>query len=311
MEYIFIGGQRKSGTSLLTALLDNHPDIFAYPYNFPFYLFYPARGSQAFILERTLDHLTYHLKEMGNYKEKEIIEIRTQILEKLKSKKVQPNFINAYLESVKEVLDKKNKKYYVVKCAYLEMYSETLLEMYPNSKFISIVRNPKDVYTSILGGWDAHYKTQYDSKMDLLRDFMERGLTSYYTSIRNSNEALYYYLITYENLINNQENSMRRLANFIQIEYDDCLLQPTFLGVPWKSNSFTTDKSTKIRTNRMEIWKNIDSFYIDVIDFFFNNINVHFNYETTNSITKGKSVETYYSWLNSKSQHYEKAFRVY
>ncbi|MHA2012749.1 MAG: sulfotransferase family protein [Candidatus Helarchaeota archaeon] len=326
MKYVFIMGHRKSGTTLLCSLLDNHSDIFVYPYEHHMtYSFYPEYIKKKYTkkekIERIFNFILPDLYEILNSwckipqsKIDSTIkpQFENQIKAYLKGKNKLKDYFDAVWNSTINILGKENIRLLVTKDTHSEIHFNLLKNNYPNSIFINVVRNPRDVFSTLLGGWDKHYKYQYESKMDLLRDFIERGLCCYNTAFMNKNNKNYY-IILYEDLIQHSEITMKLISQILSINYQNSLLKPSVLGIPWKSNSFTNDTEIKIRTNRIDIWKNIDLFYIDIIDFFFQHIYKEFNYNTgyKKSLTQSESVQKYYNWLNTKCPNYGKGFRKY
>ena len=80
---------------------------------------------------------------------------------------------------------------------------DELFKLYPKSKFIHIMRDPRDNCAVIMNGWDKHYKKNYDCKERLFRDAIDRGWLSIRMAIDNQN--IYgedkYLIIKYEDLI--------------------------------------------------------------------------------------------------------------
>jgi len=58
-----------------------------------------------------------------------------------------------------------------------------------------------------------------------------------------------YRQVRYEDLVLRREDVLRDLAALAGVEYDPCLLEPTFNGQPWQGNSqFTREKKSELRT---------------------------------------------------------------
>jgi len=171
---------RKNGTTLFSAMLDNHPDLFVYPYETHFWFgYYPiyAEGDytyeqkkkrvKSFIfnsLKQTIskwmrlneNDLKHNYKEMYRIFDKRIdnSEGRTK------------DFFDAVLFTAREILPDKNyqtHKIWVEKTTSSEIYANEIFRMYPKAKFIQIVRDPRDSWAVIRNGWNKHYKNQYDS----------------------------------------------------------------------------------------------------------------------------------------------------
>ena len=96
-------------------------------------------------------------------------------------------------------------------------------EIYPDGRFISLVRDPVQWFVSvsrhepkIYGDveWTInHWKESVRAVMKIRKRFDDRVC-----------------FIKFENLIDHTESVMRHLAEFLGIPYEDILLEPTFNG---------------------------------------------------------------------------------
>jgi hypothetical protein len=114
---------------------------------------------------------------------------------------------------------------------------ETFFEIYPDGKLISLIRDPKNWYPSAI----RH-------KPRICRD-IEEGIDLW----RESAQAMIWNkqrygdhvcIITFEDLITKTESVMRHLAELLEIQFEDILLEPTFNKYPIRANtSFEAEKN--------------------------------------------------------------------
>ena len=101
---------------------------------------------------------------------------------------------------------------------------------YPEGRMITVIRDPKTWFVSFV-----------KKKPDERRDVAE-ALTRWKDSARAALENRQRWgdriiLLTFESLVQDVEPTMRYLAEALGLNYDDCLLTPTFQGMPIRANS--------------------------------------------------------------------------
>lgn len=70
-----------------------------------------------------------------------------------------------------------------------------------------------------------------------------------------------YMVLNYEQLTDEPEGTIKKVADFLDIEHDPVLTQPTMAGFPWAGNSMFGDSflgisKTAVGTRRKELTKN-------------------------------------------------------
>ena len=114
---------------------------------------------------------------------------------------------------------------------------ESFFAIYPDGRLISIIRDPKNWYPSAI-----RHKPRICRG---IRDGIELWKNSAKAMIRNKD--IYgdcVCIITFEDLIVKTESVMRYLATFLQIKFEDILLEPTFNKYPIRANtSFESEKN--------------------------------------------------------------------
>jgi hypothetical protein len=106
---------------------------------------------------------------------------------------------------------------------------ENYLAAYPDGTFVSIVRDPRAWYASA-SKHRAHYE-DVDGAIALWRQSTESALDA---RARHEDRVL---LLTYEQLVEETERTMRAVAGRIGISWSSILMTPTFNGRPTPANS--------------------------------------------------------------------------
>lgn len=264
---IFILGAHKSGTTLLRNLLDGHSELFAIPIEpHPFQMLdkwiqyelrytYPKKESinQA---KKNLVNLVYHLKNSddknggGYVSDKWDLKLFEKELFKTKAKEIQ-EFIEQYTNAIYSAIYKnglpKNIRP-VEKSVTNAEYAIELSKIFPEAKFIHVIRNPYANVCSI-----RKYKNK--SKIPYLRSIIKSLVDSHYFLYRNMNLIENYLIIKYEDLVEKLSDSISNIAQFLKIKNEEILHKPTTLAEPWYGNSVYGEHSFSVYNVSLEKWK--------------------------------------------------------
>lgn len=270
-EPIFIVGAHKSGTTLLRCLLDNHPQLFAIPFEtHPFqilgrWILYEYRKQEPIeitrqeILQRAQQWIQKNNRQQENMGDGFVKgRLEEELFAKTFSSKLSDHIdtksvLSAYFDSIYQAVTKSKNpcsKRYVEKSVDNVEYAVDLVQHFPNAKFIHLVRNPYANVVSL-----RKFKSR-NFGAPLFFRLLDTLKTSYYFLHRNSNLIDHYKVITYEELVMYPEKVIPQLCSFLQIKEDDHLYQPTLLGTPWKGNSSRGEKYNKISSSSVDQFKN-------------------------------------------------------
>jgi len=297
-NYIFIGGHRKSGTTLLLALLDGHPDLFVYPYESCFWFaFYPPYAEGEYTIkekvDRVDDFIFKSLKQIVNkwlrLKEGELLLSYAKMLTKfkryiLKTKGTTKDFFDGIMYSVRETLPDKNydtHKFCVEKTTSSDIYADEIFRLYPKAKFIHVLRDVRDMYSSLIEGWDEHYSNQYTCKEQLLKSVIDRNYLDLRLATENQN--IYgkdkYLIMRYEDILRYTKREMCWIAKFIGVDPKKFILTPSFCGKHWFGNAFKGKKFTKLDISRIGKYRKIlNEHEIKVLEYYFGEYMLKFGY---------------------------------
>ena len=255
---------QRSGGTLLSQLFDGHPEVHAHPHELK--IGYPTKYTWPKLdlsdnpnrwLETLFEYSVLSHFKKGYKKEKKRDdaflflflpsvqrEIFLDYLSSIQSLTIRDVF-DAYMTSYFGAwLNNQNssghKRFITAFTARLSMNRdnmESFYETYPDGRLISLIRDPKNWYPSAI----RH-------KPRICRDIQE-GVDLWKKSAQSMllNKERYgdrVNIITFEDLISKTESVMRYLAEFLEIKFDNILLEPTFNKYPIRANtSFEADKS--------------------------------------------------------------------
>lgn len=260
---VFIGGTGRCGTNIMKDILTLHPKVASHPFEYKFIIdpdgimdFYSTAincwspyiiNKKIHRLENFLKNLTKNKvddiykeweleKHLPNY-EKNCEELISRLIDfkyngfffglKEKSEiyfmsyrsqlelqfilgKFIRNLIDGYLISV-------NKEYYVEDNTHNILLSKELLELIPEAKIICMVRSPKDVISSLS-------KTRWAPNDKIKAAFWYKSIMERWNQIKNALPKESYLIVDLYELIDDTENVLRNICNYIEINYDDKML---------------------------------------------------------------------------------------
>jgi hypothetical protein len=311
-NFLFICGHRKSGTSLLNLLFDFHPELIVYPHDLSImYGYYPL-----------------YINKKNNLKKKRFSSVAfSSFDEKLKRynspfqlENFKKNFFNSTeqkdFNDISILIKKLSKsfksefkmnfksedKYIVLKETGIEVYAQELKKKFKNSKFIQIVRDPRDNFSAIKPGINKHYKKIGESYNETLFNCINRIRTS--LTFAKENERILgkknYHIIRFEKLVDNPAREMKKICKFLDISFHKNLLKPTFFGNKTFGNSYDGQKKISISKKNSGRWKKrLNKAEINILEFFLNDLIKEFDY-TSVCKTKNYYVTEYYKWFNYK-----------
>lgn len=315
---VFLGGHRKSGTTLLLSLLDNNPELVTYPSDSGFfYLYYPLYDtpdkSQAEKTDRMVDRVLGIVKQDSieflseNIRKKlnfNFEKFQTQFLTDIKSTKYFPkDMLCCLIQAFKKVWKSEMEpKGWVEKTTSTEIYATDVFKWFPNAKFIHVVRDPRDNWASLRSGWSERYKDFNASILQLTQSMIDRCRLG--MEISKLNSMIYgedrYLIIKYEDLVSKPDEIMKQIADFIGIDFSDDLLKPTFLGTAWKGNNFEGIKFTGVSSVNKGRWKErIEIEEAALIEFYFKDIMDFYGYPlVTDAKLQAEVAKEHYKWFN-------------
>jgi hypothetical protein len=214
----FIVGMGRSGTTMLTNMLNLNPKVIACPEN-EFVMFaYSDFKDKDFTDEKVVNEFI----DLFEYKFSKIIsfwkpgkELRKSILN-LKDKSFTNVCKQVYLNYPFVINNIENISCIVDKNPIYSLYLDELNRLFPGSKYIVLTRDYRD---------NALSRKKYSDKAASIYT-LGASWNYYYNSIFKSvkKNNLNYYVLRYEDLVNMPTESLLKLCNFMGLEFDDKML---------------------------------------------------------------------------------------
>jgi len=208
----FIVGRPRSGTTLLRALFETNPNV-CFPPECQFIInLYPKYGNLIKWERRDIISFIYDLQQQWLFKTWKVdIE---QLKEKLLGVREEISYgvvCKLVLMQYKSIFPKEEVLFFGDKNPGYTIYTEQLLKIFPNAKFIHIIRDYRDHFVSIKNvDFDLPYISLISCKWRLFikkyRDVMEKYPNSHIE-------------VRYEDLVTYPEKEMKILCNFVGVPF--------------------------------------------------------------------------------------------
>lgn len=281
-EHIVIGGQQRSGTSLVRAIIGSHSDISIFQWDLTLW----PKFSEIYA-DKPLSHSKKKELIQGVLAHKKVIQTDvsfqlSEFNEILNSAEDSTKFFYEFYETFLNLYIKKtNRKIPGLKTPENEFYAHRIFSNFPKTKFIHVVRNPLDVAVSLKGAKDKWWggKINYLSHIRLWKNSAQLAL---------SNSKLYpqnYLVIKYEDVVQNQKETILKVCNFLEVDFEPQMLamknHPGWKGhnSSFKNSKSKTGKSSPINRYKQQLPEEIQNQYF----FFLKQELQDLNYESENS----------------------------
>ena len=312
----FLGGHRKSGTTLLLNLFDSHPQLCVFPPDSGFfYGYYPPYD----VPERSPEEKLHRITEVmyanfrrdlekldawhGQFPYDQLDQrFRDRMSDKTCSAHVLLREAICAFHDVTGRPPEGQVRRWVEKTTSTEIYASEVFKWYPQARFIHVVRDPRDNFGSLKSGWSARYQHQNDTIERLLQSMLDRGGLGMKLARLNAERfgPQRYRVVRYEDLTTRPEPIMHELSAFLGIDYDDILLKPTYYGLPWKGNNFDGLKFDKASNVNVGRWRDrITEHEAKVIEFHFSESMAEWGYEP--AFGRNEQIDaamSHYKWSN-------------
>jgi hypothetical protein len=244
----FICGHPKSGTSLLLTLLDSHPQLVVYPEESHFFRRFNSEASGLEIegKKKLAQDLILHIftwnqdnpppsqsgfpdRDYSSVNYSRVRDVFSEFLFDLKHE--HHHILSSAVLAFGEVSHQLSPitLRWVEKTPYNENFAEGIYSSWPDAKCIHIVRDPRDNFSS-------YRRKQPDwSPISFARSWRQSTQRGWKNQQRYGDRR--YLLIRYEDLVEEPEDIIEEIINFLGIDDDPILRRPTRNGEPWGGNS--------------------------------------------------------------------------
>jgi len=278
---IFITGIYRSGTTLVSRILNNHPDL-SVTYDsvhfmrFSYNMYNPIQSKENY--SRLVKEIQKRIWKRWNMS-LDADDVITRI-----ESEGRIDYAIIY-DSIMQVLllgEKKSARW-GEKTNVCWGQIPDFLKMFPKGKTIHVIRDPRDVLSSYKHMTDEPGLRYLDSAFASLHSF--HSVHDYQNTLSKSN----YYCLKYETLVGSAEEELRHLAEFLEIEYTPVLLDYTKFtdrgGQNWTGES-SFDRSIEGISNKpVGRWKEkINSVELFFMEMILREQMVYFGYELSASL---------------------------
>jgi hypothetical protein len=262
----FIAGQAKSGTTLLVALLDSHPQLLVLPEEtayFPTVLTkYAARGRQAqfdYITKQSLSNVlfggpckwgkrdysyfpTAHFRETFQQMAFDPTNAETDLLVVM---------LRAYASVQSRPL--KTITRWIEKTPANRRCLPAIRARFPRAKILITMRDPRAILAAQIGLEQSRQLGTFSTYYCIAhwREVARLALKAMERAHENS------IVVAYEDLVRDTATSMKKVCAFLEIDYaHEIVLTPTKAGKFWAGNSAAETDFTQISEEPLTRWQN-------------------------------------------------------
>lgn len=260
----FAAGQAKSGTTLLIALLDGHPQLLVLPEEtayFPTVLHkYERFGRRAQFQHLTKEALTRVLFggepewERADYSKFPVAELRKRFEEAaFAPENAQRDLLVILLETYAAVTgrDPAFITRWVEKTPANRRFIPQILQRFPAAKLLVTMRDPR----AILAAQIALEQTRRTREFSVYH-CVSHWLQAANLAWRADAGELPAIVTRYEDLVRDPAVQMRRVCAFLEIDYEPTIvLTPTKAGVSWAGNSASEREFSAVTAERAQSWE--------------------------------------------------------
>ena len=283
---VLISQIQRSGGTLMSQLLDGHPEIYAHPdelkMGYPKKYIWPRidladspkHWFNILFEETAVKHFREGYKK-GHKSDKTfpflfLIALQKKIffkyldsLDSVTHREIFNAYMTSYFGSWLNYHNAYGAKKIITgftpRLSMSEENMEFFFEVYPDGRLISIIRDPRNWYPSA----SRHGSKKYSELKKAITQWNENAEAMLKNKDRYKNRVI---IISFEDLIKNTQAVMRLLAEYLEIEFDDILLVPTFNRFLMVANTSFQSETAGIVHNSLVRYKTLTHEELDVID---------------------------------------------
>ena len=219
----FIVGHPRSGTSLLRALLDGHPDLLVLPFETHLFDWAGSGDPVSNLLDRTRLWPTLH-RHRPTISRDEVEDVLRRAFHRPGDPRA---LLLALVEAWRELTEARPDIRWVEKTPRHLYETNTLLGWFPDEARILVMRrDPRDVIASAL----KQKPSRTIFQMALSGRLAHRVVTEHEQDPRVS-------VVPYEGLVRDPMPTMQTVCQFLDVPYDPVVVAPTVLGTEYSGNS--------------------------------------------------------------------------
>lgn len=261
-KMVFVVGNSRSGTTMMGRILGKHNDVFTFgELHFFGQLWSPTHTSGLNKVEAIeLASKLFCIQRIGYRKQgdpQQFKEDARKLCNKIDGHTISPT--DLYLSFLRYETTLNGKSIPCDQTPRNVFYIDEILKVYPHSRIINMVRDPRDVLLSQKRKWKRRFLGGSDLPLiESLRDWVNYHPITisriWHTAVRTADQFTKHdkvHTVYFEQLLNSPEKTVSDLCEFVDIEY-----APSMLQVPQVGSSVDADKpaETGINPNRAGNW---------------------------------------------------------
>ena len=277
---------QRSGGSLLSQLFDGHPEVHAHPHELKIgnpkkYIWPqidlkddPGRWFEILFEDIVVRHMRHGYKKMEKYTDTFLFiflpavqrEIFFKYLNSVESIMLRDvfdaymtSYFGAWVNNQNILGQKKFITAFTPRLATLKENMRSYFDIYPDGRLISVIRDPNNWFPSAV----RHNLEKYGDVRQALTQWNESAQAMLWNKERYGDRVC---IINFEDLIKRTEAVMRYLAEFLNIQFNDILVTPTFNKMPIKPNTSFKIEDPGIIVSVLNRYKTLSQEELKVID---------------------------------------------
>jgi hypothetical protein len=314
-RYLFLGGHRKCGTTMLLNLFDGHPRCCVYPTDIAvLYGYFPVWTAAGYSTDERLARLDRVV--FGTLRK---IRDRHGLNDRLPVEAMRAHFfdgldavcadridvvIRQVVASYRAVTDQpvEARPVVAIKETSLEIYAQELAGMFPASQFVQLVRDPRDNMGALLAGVEKHYRRLGEGERHILASLIHRtglGLRL----VEANRQALgdsRFRTLAFEQLARDPRAVLRSVCEYAGLEYCTGMDVPTVMGMPTAGNNYDGEAFRNVTARNVGRWRErISPFEAQVIEFHLGDLMEQHGYQRAfDPADCARAASEFYKWSN-------------
>jgi hypothetical protein len=314
-RYLFLGGHRKSGTTMLLNLFDGHPGCCVYPTDISvLYGYFPVWTAEGHSTDERLARLD--LVVFGTLRK---VRLRHGLHDRLPVEAMREHFFgrldNGRLDEVdvviRQIIDSyravtrqpvSERPVVVIKETSLEIYARELAGLFPGARFVQLVRDPRDNMGALRAGAQKRYKQIGESEPQILASLIHRaglGLRLIDDNRRALGED-HFQTVLFERLTEDPAAVLDSMCAFTGLEHSPGMPTPTVMGVSTIGNNYDGEAFRNVTARNVGRWRDrISLFEAQVIEFHLGELMEQHEYRR--ELDPGecaRAAAEFYKWMN-------------
>ena len=234
----FITGLQRSGTTLLSFMLSNHPAVLLDEYSLGFRIIQALKTNYGRVLPKHLDLTEEEI--IGRLVEHDYKGRLRQLIDVTKLEEV--DSVRALItRSIQQKLQKEGRSHWGDKSPGLQHWLPELLLLIPKAKLIHIVRDGRATAASMRKRARKHLLWS-------AQRWVDGNLTALQHQFIIGKEQML--LLRYEDLLTDPEGSMRRICLFLDLDFDPCMLDLSQHRRTGGDQAYVSDQLSRAKIDR-------------------------------------------------------------